>query len=173
MRQTVRMTRFNTRPADELTRALLSCCDVPHWAATIRDGRPYSSVEALLDTADAAACSFTRADLDRALAAHPRIGERAQAAGSAAAWSRREQAAVRRDEQTLAALADANRAYEDRFDRVFLVCASGLGSEQILTALRDRLGNDDETEARVVADELRKIALLRLREVVLTEEAIG
>ena len=49
---------------------------------------------------------------------------------------------------------------------MFLICATGLSGGQVLAALRDRLTNDEPTEAGVVADELRKIALLRLRRVV-------
>jgi len=63
-------------------------------------------------------------------------------------------------------LAEANRAYEQRFGRVFLICASGRSAEAILTAARTRLANDAVTESRVVADELRQIALLRLRKVI-------
>ena len=49
--------------------------------------------------------------------------------------------------------------------QVFLICATGLSAEEIVASARERLGNDDATEAAVVADELRKIALLRLRKV--------
>ena len=159
------LDRFNEEPADRLRPALLACCDVPAWADAVGDGRPYDEVSAVLATADAAARRFTPEDVDRALAAHPRIGERAEGADTEAAWSRQEQSGVSRDEVTAAALRDGNRAYEDRFGRVFLICATGLTAEEVLANLTDRLGNDDATEAAVVADELRKIALLRLRKV--------
>lgn len=157
------LTRFNTQPADELTQVLLACCDVPQWAATVREGRPYASTAAVVETADAASRAFTPADVDRALRAHPRIGEQADAEATTAAWSRQEQSDVQRDTATLTALRDANRAYEERFGQVFLICAAGLTSEQILSALHTRLDNDPTTEAQVVADELRMIALHRLR----------
>jgi 2-oxo-4-hydroxy-4-carboxy-5-ureidoimidazoline decarboxylase len=72
---------------------------------------------------------------------------------------------VGRDQRTAAGLLEGNRAYEERFGRVFLICATGLSGEQVLDGLTERLGNDDEAEAAVVADELRKIAVLRLRKV--------
>jgi 2-oxo-4-hydroxy-4-carboxy-5-ureidoimidazoline decarboxylase len=159
------LDRFNEEPVDRLRPALLACCDVPAWADGVADGRPYADVSALLDAADAAARRFTPDDVDRALAAHPRIGERATGQATEAAWSRQEQSGVSRDEATAAALRDGNRAYEDRFGRVFLICATGLAAEDVLASLTARLGNDDATEAAVVADELRKIALLRLRKV--------
>lgn len=160
------LSRFNAAPAAELTPALLACCDVPAWAAAVRDGRPYADLDALLVTADEAARRISPADVDRALDAHPRIGERAHRPGAESGWSRQEQSGVRRDAGTQQALAEGNRAYEERFGRVFLICAAGLSGEEILARLRSRLGNDGPTEAGVVAEELRKIALLRLRRVV-------
>lgn len=159
------LAELNAAPADDLRTTLLACCDVPSWAGAVLDGRPYADTAALLATADRAARSFTPAEVDRALAAHPRIGERAQGRDTGAAWSRQEQSGVSRDERTQAELVVANRDYEDRFGRVFLVCATGLSAEEILAAARARLGHDDATEDAVVADELRKIALLRLRKV--------
>jgi 2-oxo-4-hydroxy-4-carboxy-5-ureidoimidazoline decarboxylase len=104
------------------------------------------------------------------LAAHPRIGERAEGEHAEAAWSRREQAAVGTDQATAQALAEGNRVYEERFGRVFLICATGLTADQVLASLRDRLGHQPAEEATVVADELRKIALLRLERVLAVEE---
>ena len=160
------LRHFNTSPADEVSATLRACCDVPAWVDTVRDGRPYGDLESLLEVADVAARGLTRADVDRALGAHPRIGERASGGGTEAGWSRQEQSGVADDSGTQSALVAGNRAYEERFGRVFLICATGLSGEEILASLRARLGNDDDTEAAVVADELRKIALLRLRKVV-------
>ena len=159
------LSEFNTASAVAATAWLTECCDVPSWVAAVRDGRPYDEVEDALDVADKAARDFTTADVDRALAAHPRIGERATGRGREAAWSRQEQGGVVRDAPLQDELRAANAAYEERFGRVFLICATGLSGEEILADLHGRLGNDDATEAAVVADELRKIALLRLRKV--------
>ena len=43
-------------------------------------------------------------------------------------------------------LVDGNRAYEERFDRVFLIRAAGRDADEILAELERRLGNDDATE---------------------------
>ena len=61
-----------------------------------------------------------------------------------------------------AAIAAGNRRYEDRFGHVFLISAAGRTPEEILNALRLRLGNDPDTELRVAADEHRRITRLRL-----------
>lgn len=163
------LDRVNAADDETLTATLLACCDVPAWAAAIRAGRPYATVQDLEGVADAAARRFTQADVERALAAHPRIGERAAGSSTEAGWSRQEQSSVSHDARTRRALVVGNRAYEERFGRVFLVCATGLTGDEILASLRERLGNDPATEAAVVAEELRKIALLRLRKVLAEE----
>ena len=67
---------------------------------------------------------------------------------------------------TLAALAELNRTYEDRFGHVYLVAASGRTGEELLDVLRSRLLNDRETERRVVRQELGTINRLRLTRLV-------
>ena len=56
-----------------------------------------------------------------------------------------------------------NVAYEERFGHVFLICATGLSGEEMLTALRSRLGNDpDHRAATWSARSCGKIVDLRL-----------
>ncbi|MFG2088471.1 MULTISPECIES: 2-oxo-4-hydroxy-4-carboxy-5-ureidoimidazoline decarboxylase [unclassified Spirillospora] len=160
------LRRFNTLPDAQARESLLACLDVPAWADALLSARPYTDLDALLERADMAARKLAPREIDRALAAHPRIGERPAGTGTRARWSRGEQSGVGDDAGVLADLAEANRRYEERFGRVFLICATGLDAGQVLDAARARLGNDDETERRVVAGELRKIALLRLRKAV-------
>lgn len=160
------LARINNEEAGALTTALLACCDVPAWAEALVAGRPYASLADLMAEADAAARRLSHEEVGRALAAHPRIGERAPGSGTEAGWSRQEQSTVSRDERTQGDLLEGNRAYEERFGRVFLICATGLPADEILGSLRQRLRNDDVTEEAVVAEELRKIALLRLRKLV-------
>jgi 2-oxo-4-hydroxy-4-carboxy-5-ureidoimidazoline decarboxylase len=159
----VNLADLNNASKREATRALLACCDVPTWAEQLVEGRPYADAQSLLDRAEELAQGFSDLEVERALAAHPRIGERALGVSTEAAWSRQEQSGVSADAHD--ELGEVNRAYEERFGRVFLICASGLTAEEILDSARRRLQNDDLTESAVVAVELRKIALLRLRKV--------
>jgi 2-oxo-4-hydroxy-4-carboxy-5-ureidoimidazoline decarboxylase len=62
----------------------------------------------------------------------------------------------------LDALADGNRRYEERFGYIFIVCASGLSAEQMLSMLNTRLTNDPTHEIRIAAAEQEKITALRL-----------
>lgn len=157
------LTGFNAGPAEQTQRDLLSCCAAEGWAREVTAGRPYPDLAALLRHADAALRRLAWTGVAQALAAHPRIGERPSGDDRESAWSRREQAGAG---DTGAAMAAVNRAYEQRFGHLFLIFASGRSEAEILAAARERLGNDDETERRVVQEELRRIALLRLERLV-------
>ena len=63
-------------------------------------------------------------------------------------------------DETLAALAEANRLYEARFGHVFLISAEGRTAEDVLEALLQRLDNDPSTEIKVAAEQQRKIMRL-------------
>jgi len=78
-------------------------------------------------------------------------------------WSRREQAGVSgSDVGTRRALAEGNRAYEERFGHVFLIFAAGRSGEEMLAELRDRLENDPDEELRIAAREQAAITRHRL-----------
>lgn len=165
------LQEFNALPADELRPLLAACCDVPRWVNHLLTGRPYADSTALSSAADAISRELSDAEVAQALAAHPRIGDRAEGNTTEASWSRKEQSGVGDDPAAREALAAGNRTYEQRFNQVFLICATGLTADEMLTNLTQRLTNDERTEAAVVRDELRKIASLRLAKLVpLTKE---
>ncbi|HEU5038227.1 MAG TPA: 2-oxo-4-hydroxy-4-carboxy-5-ureidoimidazoline decarboxylase [Nocardioides sp.] len=157
--------RFDELPEGEARTALAACLDVPRFVEEVLAGRPYGSSDALQAAAAASASSLSDEELQAALARHPRIGERA-GSGHDAAHSTREQAGVdRSDAEVLRRLADGNRAYEERFDRVFLIRAAGRDSHEILAELERRLGNDEEAERAETVRQLGEIMLLRLGQV--------
>lgn len=148
---------------DDLRAALLACLAVPRWADEVAGQAPFATAAALVEAARAAATPLPRHEIDQAMAEHPRIGEKPTGDSQAAGFSRAEQASVDADDAGLAAaLADGNRVYEERFDRVFLIRAAGRSRREILAELQRRLTLDDDTEATIVGSELRDIALLRL-----------
>jgi len=157
---------FNALDEAAAAALLRPCLDVDRWVTEIVQGRPYASAEDLFATARQAADPFTGAELEAALVHHPRIGERANGGSAEAALSRSEQASLDLDDDVQRRLAEGNRAYEQRFQRVFLIRAAGRSSVEILDKLQTRLKNDPDTEDEVVADQLRQIALIRLAGVV-------
>ena len=157
---------FNALPEAEATQRLLACLSVPRWAVEVAGGRPYADYAALTAQAEASAAELSDDDLSAALDGHPRIGERAGASHDAE-HSRREQSGVDPDDvDTASRLAAGNAAYEQRFDRVFLIRAAGRSAEEILGELDRRLANDDRTERDETVRQLGEIALLRLESTV-------
>lgn len=137
---------------------LFEVCSSTIWARRVLVGSPFRDAEALYDRADRVLAELPDAEIDAALDGHPRIGAKADNPSSA-----REQARVAdADEAVKAELAARNAEYENRFGYVYLVCASGRSADDLLAILTDRLGNDPDTERRVMRSELAKINRLRL-----------
>jgi 2-oxo-4-hydroxy-4-carboxy-5-ureidoimidazoline decarboxylase len=155
------LTALNELPSADAERLLRTCCGSAAWARQLTARRPYQSAADLFAAADGALAAMTEEDLDEAMAGHPRIGDRA--AGSHAVASAREQSAVLSSQpDVLAALADGNREYEQRFGYVYLVCADGRSAEELLALLRRRLRNDPHAERQQARAELGKINRIRL-----------
>jgi 2-oxo-4-hydroxy-4-carboxy-5-ureidoimidazoline decarboxylase len=148
------LARFNALPPGDAEHELLACCASTAFAGAVAARRPYPAREALVRAADAAVRELSWEEVLRALAGHPRIGER-----STQGWSRQEQSGV--EDELRDRLAEANRAYERRFGHVYLVCATGLTGAEMLRGLRERLEADETAERRTVRDELAKITRLR------------
>ncbi|MFI6319327.1 2-oxo-4-hydroxy-4-carboxy-5-ureidoimidazoline decarboxylase [Nonomuraea sp. NPDC050556] len=158
------LTAFNALEAGEAERELLTCCASGAFARYVAALRPYRDLAQLTAVADATVRDLDWEDVSEALKAHLRIGERAGGADREASWSRQEQSGVQ--DHLREALAEGNHAYEDRFGHVYLVCATGLSGEEMLTRLRDRLVNDEEAERAIVRNELAKITRLRMAKLV-------
>jgi 2-oxo-4-hydroxy-4-carboxy-5-ureidoimidazoline decarboxylase len=147
----------------QLREGLRSCLSVQRWVDDVLARAPFASMLELMDVAAAAATPLSPAEIDEALAPHPRIGERPAGDSTEHALSRDEQSSSASDDQALAqALADGNAAYEEKFGRVFLIRAAGRDRKTIVDELRRRLELDPETELHNVESELRDIALMRI-----------
>jgi len=159
------LASFNEMADDEAARLVLTFLDVPRWAGEVLAGRPYDDPDRVAERMVAASSTITDDELERALARHPRIGERADATVHDAAHSTREQSGVDRDDDDVVRrLTEGNRAYEQRFGRVFIIRAAGRSGPEILDHLRGRLDNTDEAERAVTIDQLTQIAVLRMKE---------
>lgn len=167
------LDRLNGLSPAEAEGELLACCGSRAWACEMIRRRPFSDVARLLDVADEVWWKLDEADWREAFRSHPRIGERKAQTPQAERnerWSAKEQSgmdaaaeAIRQD------IADGNRAYEDRFGYIFIVCATGRSAEEMLSLLRERLSHDPPSEIRVAAGEQAKITRLRLQKVLAPE----
>jgi 2-oxo-4-hydroxy-4-carboxy-5-ureidoimidazoline decarboxylase len=159
------LAAFNEMDEDVARDRLLTCLDMPRWADEVLAARPFDDVEQLEAKITDVAATMSDEELERALARHPRIGERADPSHHDASHSSREQSGVdREDADVVRQLEQGNRAYEDRFGRVFIIRAAGRDAREILDQLRIRLDNGDEVERAATINQLTQIALLRNRE---------
>ena len=161
------LARWNGLPHEEAAREILACCGSRTWATNMVSKRPIQDEVSLLATSDAIWRGLGEEDWLEAFRSHPRIGEsRAEEVSPAqsSAWSAQEQQkAATADEAVKMALKWGNREYEQKFGRIFIVCATGKSASEILEILRRRLHNDDASELRLAAEEQRQIMHIRLK----------
>lgn len=140
-----------------LAASLRACCTSRELVETIARERPFSSGKEMLARIRAVVSSLGESDLMEAFAGHPRVGQ-----ASAEDFSREEQSTARgASKETLAALDEANRAYEAKHGFVFLIFATGKTADEILDAAKKRVQNTREIELKTAAKELAEIAALR------------
>ncbi|MDQ2758508.1 MAG: 2-oxo-4-hydroxy-4-carboxy-5-ureidoimidazoline decarboxylase [Actinomycetota bacterium] len=162
----VSLASFNAWDRHAAAAFVRPCLDVDRWVDSVVDGRPFAEVAALAQVATQAATDLSSAEIEAALAHHPRIGESASGASREATLSKGEQSGLHADDELGRQLQQGNTDYERRFGRVFLIRAAGRSASEIMATLERRLGNDDETEERIVGQQLGEIAVLRLRALV-------
>jgi 2-oxo-4-hydroxy-4-carboxy-5-ureidoimidazoline decarboxylase len=145
--------------------AILPCNGSLAWAEGVAALRPLKSVDELLVASDKVWLGLSKKAWQHAFDSHPRIGEhKAKAATEQSlTWSTGEQSAAQFTEDTQTALAAANVEYEQKFGRIFIVCASGKTAAEMLEILRGRLKNDAETELHEAAGQQQQITKIRLR----------
>ena len=158
---------LNSLPAAAAEEGLLKCCGSRKWAARLAGERPFANLDDLIAKSERAWWSLEPGDWLEAFHSHPKIGEQKAAAPTAVAaqrWSEDEQSGIRNSAQeTIRSLAQLNTEYEEKFGYIFIVCATGKSSEEMLAILRHRLKSNPDDELRNAAAEQAKITTLRLR----------
>lgn len=161
------LARWNVLPEAEAEEEILSCCGSAAWARELTAHRPFSDESSLVTASDEIWRRLGTQDWMEAFSKHPRIGDRKAPHGApsrSAAWSEQEQKNVMTTTEAVQGeLTEANREYERRFGRVFIVCATGKSAPEMLDILRRRLRNDESVEMQEAAEEQRKITSVRLK----------
>ena len=160
------LAQLNALTLDEAKQAFMQCCTSSTWVDAMVQARPYANKQALATHADLAWQGLAEADYLAAFDGHPQIGNvdtlRAKYANTKALASGEQSAVNQASEQVIAALAQGNADYLDKFGFIFIVCATGKTAAQMLALLLARLANDKTTELVNAAQEQRKIFHLRL-----------
>jgi 2-oxo-4-hydroxy-4-carboxy-5-ureidoimidazoline decarboxylase len=170
------LARWNDLPSAQAAQDILRCCGSTAWAEKMAARKPFADEASLLAASDETWRNLTKADWMEAFRSHPRIGGSparetefgksriSDSRVQSAAWSEQEQQKVAAaNEAVKAELAQANQDYEQRFNHIFIVCATGKSAAEILEILRRRLRNDEETELREAVEQQRLITHIRLK----------
>jgi len=161
------LTQWNSLSAIAAAAEVLPCCGSREWAEKLAAMRPIEDEAALLAGSASVWNSLPEEAWEQAFDSHPRIGERKpqkEATEESLRASAQEQsAALSSDDAAKLALQEANRWYEQKFGRIFIICAMGRSAAEILEALHARMSHDDATEMRCAAEEQRQITELRLK----------
>ena len=158
---------LNSLSTGEAAKELLQCCGSKRWARQMSSARPYENIADVISRANEVWQSLDRDDWLEAFRSHPKIGEKKTAetlSAQARQWSGQEQSGVNTaSTETTNALAMLNREYEQKFGFIFIICATGKTSDEMLAALRERLDHDAAEELPIAADQQSKITELRLK----------
>jgi 2-oxo-4-hydroxy-4-carboxy-5-ureidoimidazoline decarboxylase len=161
------LARWNALDPTAAAREALPCNGSQAWAAALAATRPLPDEAALLKASTAIWRTLPEAAWQQAFDSHPRIGQQhaqTHATEESLRWSSQEQrTALATDDAARLAIEEANHRYEQKFSRIFIVCASGKTASEILGTLERRMRNDPATELHEAAEQQCQITQLRLR----------
>ncbi|KAJ8748340.1 hypothetical protein K2173_001759 [Erythroxylum novogranatense] len=147
----------------------LACCGSSEFAKQMAMASPFAS----LDLAVAAARDiwFNKVNVNgwlQAFSAHPQIGQShissSAPSSPSAQWSKVEQSTALATATTfsLEELHKWNAQYREKFGFIFLICASGRSTDEILAELKKRYANRPIVEFEIAAQEQMKVTELRI-----------
>ncbi|MBK7561360.1 MAG: 2-oxo-4-hydroxy-4-carboxy-5-ureidoimidazoline decarboxylase [Chitinophagaceae bacterium] len=158
---------LNILSQPQLKEALLKCCGSASWVKMMMAYFPADDLVELLEDAEEKWYDCSEDDWREAFAQHPKIGDidaLSEKFASTADWASGEQSGINNvSRETMAALAEGNRLYEEKFGYIFIVCATGKSAEEMLALLQSRLSNTPEVEIKIAADQQNEITKLRLQ----------
>ena len=160
------LARWNALDPADAAREVLHCCGSEAWAAALTAQRPIADETSLIRISSSIWLALPEEAWMEAFNSHPRIGQKhpqAHATKKSLNWSSEEQHSVlSADDVTKLALEKANQHYEQKFGRIFIVCATGKIPAEILAILETRMQNDAATELCESVEQQRQITQLRL-----------
>lgn len=160
------LARWNSLDAATAAREALPCCGSQGWATALAARRPIADEASLIEASTSIWLALPQEAWQEAFDSHPRIGQthaQTHATEESLRFSAQEQrTALSENETARLAFEEANRRYEQKFGRIFIVCAAGKTSAEMLAILETRMKNDVATELREAAEQQRQITELRL-----------
>ncbi len=153
-------------PEEKKKELLLQCCGSSAWVNKMLTVFPVEDLVELLEAAEEKWFGCSKEEWKEAFEHHPKIGDTAslkEKFTNTAKWAAAEQSGVNNsNEETLHGLVKANNDYQNKFGFIFIICATGMSAEEMLSELQARLNNNEQEEVEIAAAEQLKITKLRL-----------
>jgi len=147
------------------------CCGATNWIKIMNQSRPFQNKNEVYQQAESIWLSLSSEDWLEAFTHHPKIGNinsLRKKFQNTKSISKNEQSGVNNaTESTLKNLAESNQLYEDKFGFIFIVCATGKSSDEMLALIKMRLNNNAKIEMQNAAKEQNNITQLRLKTLLL------
>ena len=120
------LARWNSLEPAAAALEALPCCGSLAWASALAARRPIEDEASLIEASTDVWLALPEEAWKEAFDSHPRIGQKhaqAHATEESLRWSAEEQRrALSEGEGARLALEEANRRYEQKFGRIFIVC---------------------------------------------------
>lgn len=160
------LDELNALDPKDLREKLYKCCGSTVWAEYMAMMSPFVSKDHLMNMAERCWHKCSSDEWLEAFRQHPRLGDiesLKEKFQSTAELALEEQAgAASASDEILKELAEANAAYEKKFGFIYILNATGKTAKVMLSILRIRLNNDEETEKIMAMVEQNKITHNRL-----------
>lgn len=158
----IELNQLPTKTFIEITTPLLEHCE---WVLpALSNSRPFSSKQ---DMKQKLALIINNAPKEKQLQAlklHPKLGiDKIQTGFSQS--EQRSAGLMDLSEDEASKLKRLNNEYELKMNFPFIIAVKGLNSDQILSALEDRITKDPNTEFQTALEELIKIAQIRIEKI--------
>ena len=145
------LDEFNRLSFEKARSAMLDCCGCEAWAVEMTAGRPYPSMDALEEAAEAQWWRLGEFGWMEAFRAHPRT----------AAWT--DVADLSESDEAVAERMAFLHEYYATLGFSFVYYSVGKSSDEILEVLKARVGNRLDEELGHAAEEQAKITQLKMR----------
>lgn len=143
----------------------------PSCAAGVCSERPFSSFDSFV----AAMCQFIdnlpKDGREEILRNHPDLADRLESLTPESQREQTQAGITTLSVEQIQQLKHYNKLYKEKFGFPFVICARLNNKDAILSGIRTRLNNDREQELKCGIEEVKKIMLLRMKDLVECEDA--
>lgn len=161
------IAEFDHLNTEQKKKLLFQCCASTAWVEKMLSIPPAEDLIDLFEDAEECWYSLTEQDWREAFSNHPRMDHLESSNRSLPNDQFKENAPTsvqQASAQTLNALAEGNKMYEEKFGYNFIVSERGKSAVEMLGMLTARLQNKPEDEIKIAMEEQSKITRLRLQE---------